>query len=369
MKGEEVKTRLTVTRLSGLERELGPNTPAAVVAIEACREAWHVHDVLTAWGHQVVLVDTTRVRALGIGVHGKKTDRVDVETLARAVVRGTLPRAHVLSPHRRELRLQLGVRRALVATRAEYITTVRGLCRAHGVRIPTCTAEHFVKHARETKKSEAVIQLCEPMLTMLERVEVQLAIVETKLEELCAKEPIIELLATAPGVSRIVAAAFVACVDEAKRFDRAHQLESYLGLVPCEDSSGDRRRLGHITKHGNAYVRALLVQAAWNILNRGADTDPLYAWAKALEQRRGKRIAVVAIARRLAGILWAMWRDGTFYDARLLGTSSAKGLRVQAQSAEDRADAMARVAEKMKRHMRRPRAVLKGEKTSVTHGA
>ena len=93
-----------------------PEQPPAVVAIEACREAWHVHDLLTSWGNEVVLVDTTRSRRLGIGQHGRKTDRIDAEVLALALERGGIPVAHLLSPHRRELRRWLGVRRALAET-------------------------------------------------------------------------------------------------------------------------------------------------------------------------------------------------------------------------------------------------------------
>ena len=125
-------------------------------------------------------------------------------------------------------------------------------------------------------------------------------------------EPVIERLTTAPGVGLIVASAFVSVVDDAKRFADAHQVESYLGLVPRENSSGGKRRLGSITKHGNGYMRALLVQSASSILRVGDPDDPLRRWGRTLVERRGRKIAVVAIARRLSGILWAMWkRDAT----------------------------------------------------------
>src|SRR6185295_5137273 len=115
-----------------------------------CREAWAVQDQLEAWGHEPVMLDTTRVRQLGIGQHKRKNDRIDAETMARALEIGRIPLAHVLSPHRRELRLQLGVRRTLVATHAEYITQIRGLARAHGKRLPTCDTENFLARLRET---------------------------------------------------------------------------------------------------------------------------------------------------------------------------------------------------------------------------
>ncbi len=103
-----VVQRGTVSSVESLVCLLGPEQPPARVAIEACREAWFVHDLLTSWGNMVMLVDTTRSRQLGIGQHGRKTDRVDAETLARAAERGGLSAVHVLSAARGELRRWLG---------------------------------------------------------------------------------------------------------------------------------------------------------------------------------------------------------------------------------------------------------------------
>lgn len=123
-----------------------------------------------------------------------------------------------------------------------------------------------------------------------------------------------------PRVGLIVAAAFVSVIDEAARFRSAHQVEAYLGLVPGEDSSGGRRKIGSITKQGNAYPRSMLLQAAWCVLRSRDVQDPLQLWGKAVAKRRGNRIGAVAVARRLTGVLWAMWRDGTVYDAALVRT-------------------------------------------------
>jgi transposase len=304
LKEGEVVKRATVVGLSGLSELLGPNTPAAKVVFEACREGWAVHDQLEQWGHEPLMLDTTRVRQLGIGQHKRKNDRIDAETMARALESGRIPLAHVLSPHRRELRLQLSVRRSLVATRAEYVTTIRGLARARGQHLPTCDTENFLKHLRRTPLDEQTRALSEPLAKMLEALNPQIALVEKKLEQLCAGEPVIRRLTTRPGVALIVAAAFVSVIDEAKRFRRAHEVESYVGLVPSEETSV-HRKLGAITKHGNSYLRALLVQSAHSVFRLRGD-DPLKSWGEAIEKRRGKRIAVIAVARRLVGILWAM---------------------------------------------------------------
>jgi transposase len=354
--GGRVIDRATVTSLASLEPRLGQQAPPARVAIEACREAWFVHARLTKWGNDVLLVDTTRSTKLGIGQHGRKTDRIDAEVMAHAVERGGIPLAHVLSPHRQELRRALGVRRALVETRAQYMTTIRGLVREQGELLRSCGSPQFVANARKAQLGADVRTTIEPLLATLEPLENQLVSVEQRLAELCSAEPVVSLLATAPGVGPIVAASFVSVIDDAHRFRNAHQVESYLGLVPSEDTTGGKRRLGSISKQGNSYLRSVLVEAAWSILRVPDRGDPLRLWAAAIAKRRGKSIAAIALARRLAGVLWAMWRDGTAYDPELVARTGARGLRVAVQSTEYRAAALDRAAAKLRRRMTPPKA-------------
>jgi transposase len=342
----QVVQRATVSAIETLSTLVGPEQPMATIAIEACREAWYVHDLLTSWGNRVVLVDTTRSKQLGIGQHGRKNDRIDAEVLARAVERGGIPLAHVLSPQRRELRRQLGVRRALVESRAQLVTTIRGLAREQGQKLPSCMTPHFARNVRKTRLADPLQLLLEPLLATLECLEVQLGKIEQELSRLCRSEPMIVRLCTTPGVGPIVAACFVAVIDDAKRFRHAHQVESYLGLVPSEESTGGRRRIGAITKKGNSYLRALLVQAAHTILRSSHKDDPLYQWGQAVVERRGKRIGVVAVARRLVGILWAIWRDGATYDPDVLQRRGSRGLRSNAQKIQSQAEALERVSRK-----------------------
>jgi len=108
---------------------------------------------------------------------------------------------------------------------------------------------------------------------------------------------------------------FRSALDEVTRFPSAHAVESYIGLVPGEHSSGERQRRTAITKAGPASLRWALVQAAWSAM-RTRKTDPMVRWAREVERRRGRFVAIVALARKLTGILFAIWRDGTVYDAR-----------------------------------------------------
>jgi transposase len=349
--------RAVLAGLSQLQRRLGPHSAPARVAFEACREGWHVAERLTAWGHEPVMVDTTRVKQLGIGQHGRKNDRIDAEVLATALVSGRIPQAHILSPARQKLRLELAVRRSLVATRAQYVTSIRGIVRARGGRIPGCRTYDFLDKVREVALDEPAQQLIEPLRASLEVLRRQIAEMDLRIEELCEEEPIIRRLMTVPCVSSVVAAAFVSVIDEAGRFRNAHQVESYLGLVPSEDTSGGRRRLGAISKAGNPYLRSLLVQASWTLL-RKKDGDPLTRWARQIARRRGARIAVVALARRLAGVLWAIWRDGTVYDPQRVALKSAEGVSRHAQEREFQAQALRAAADKAARRIRPARRAL-----------
>jgi transposase len=199
----------------------------------------------------------------------------------------------------------------------------------------------------------AVDALVRPLVRLIEQLDVELRAIDSKLITLTEAEPLFTQLMTAPGVGLIVATAFVSVIDDAHRFRRAHEVEAYLGLVPSEYSSGDVRRIGSITKHGNRYARMVLLEAAHSVLRMASSDDPLKKWADAVRARRGLQIASVAVARRLVGILWAMWRDNTVYEPASLATLSARGHRRHAQDLSMRAAALTRAAAKIQQRFRR----------------
>jgi transposase len=313
--------------------------------------------MLEGWGHTPVMVDTTRVKQLGIGHHGRKTDRIDAEKLALALKQGRIPQAHILSPERQQLRFHLSVRRMLVESRAQYVAAIREMVRAHGGRVATCATRDFLQKLNQTELDEQTLLYVAPLRSALEVLTRQAAETDLQLEELCRRETVIQRLMTVPGVGLMVAAAFVSVIDDAGRFRDAHQVESYLGLVPSEDSTGGRRRLGAISKAGNRYVRSLLVEAAWMVLRTRQD-DPLRRWARDVIRRRGYRIGIVALARRLAGVLWAVWRDGTVYEPQRVGQASAQGVTRHAQDLGVQAQALKLAGEKAARRSQRARRVL-----------
>jgi transposase len=349
--GKEVVDRATVKSLEELKSRLGPETETAVIAFEACREGWFVFDTLSGWGHDPRMLDTTRIRQMGVGQHGRKNDPIDAEAIARALAENRIKEAHVLSPARRHLRAQLSVRGALVEMRAQHVTMIRGLARAAGVLLPTCDPSNFASKIDGWALDEETRALVAPLVVMLRTLEPELARVEKTLSEIAEKDPVIQLCATVPGVGLIVAATFVSVLDEAKRFKNAHAVGAYLGLVPSESTTGgpNKRRLGSITKQGNGVARAMLIQAAWTIFRLRDENDPLKRWVTHVAQTRNKRVAVVGLARKLAGVLWAMWRDGTVYDPKEHGERAARGVQLAACQQLGRAQALQRAAAKLQR--------------------
>jgi transposase len=164
-----------------------------------------------------------------------------------------------------------------------------------------------------------------PLLAVFESINRQLVWVDTRLEYLAKSDEMVERLCTAPSVGPVTAAAFSSTVDDAHRFKSAHQVEAYFGLTPSEWSSGEKQCKGHITKAGNNRMRRLLVQVAVSILRlRSPRTEALRKWATGIAARRGKKIAIVALARRMAGVLFAMMRDRTCYFQAPLPEPSAQ---------------------------------------------
>jgi transposase len=359
-----VVARGTVADLDELADRVGPGSRPASIAFEACREAWHVHATVTQWGQTPLLIDTTRVRRIGVGQHGRKTDRLDAEAIAWAVERGQIPLAHLLSPQRQQLRVELLTRRGLMETRSQMITTVRGMVRGQGLRITPCDAERFLDKVEAAMLPESVKTLVEPLLAVVRVAHAQLCTLDERIEALCAKEPAIRLLSTVPGVGLLVAAMFVSVIDQARRFRSARQVASYLGLVPLEKTSGlPGQRLGAITKHGNGYARALLVQAAWALLQHGPASDPLACWGRALAKRRSKQVAAIAVARRIACTLWALWKRGVAYDPDHVAELSAAGLQRSADVIASQALSLQRQATKTKKRT----AFLRRRRAAVTH--
>jgi transposase len=313
-----VSERRIVTSRERFTAVLG-NCPRARIIVEASTESEWVAQHLESLGHEVVVADPNYAPMYATRARRVKTDKRDARALAEALKLGAYRRAHRVSPERRHIRAELAVREALVRTRTRYVSLAKALVRRDGLRVAASESHLVARRIAALDLSDTLAGELMPLFSVMAPINEQIDAADRRIGSLTDNDPEVALLTTAPSIGPITAAAIVATVDDITRFQSAHQFEAFLGLVPGERSSGEKRRVGHITKSGNSRVRYLLVEAAWRILrSKSEDTSALRTWALLIATRRGKRIAVVALARRLAGIVYAMWRDGSPYSSSKL---------------------------------------------------
>lgn len=321
-----IEERRILTSRDRFTAVLATYTPARIL-LESSTESEWVARHLEQLGHEVIVADPNFAPMYATRSRRTKTDRRDARTLMDACRLGAYRKAHRASDQRRHVRAELAVRDALVRTRTRFIALIKALLRRDGLRLNSTASHLFEQRITALYPSPQLTRELQPLLDLLAPLNAQIEAADQRLSALERTDPAIALLTTAPGIGPVTASAVVATIDDITRFHTAHQFEAYLGIVPGELSSGEKRHVGPITKAGNKRVRYLLVEAAWRILaSRQDDAAALRVWAQRIVIRRGKRIAAVALARRLAGILFAMWRDNRAYDARRIRTGRAHSL-------------------------------------------
>jgi transposase len=312
--GELVEQRIVTSR-DRFAAVLGGRAPARVL-LEASTESEWVARHLESLGHEVIVADPNFAPMYATRSRRVKTDRRDARTLAEACRLGAFRRAHRASDTQRQVRAELAVRDVLLRTRSRCIAVTKALLRGDGLRLPSGKAEHTERKLAALALPGDLAQSLAPLRAVWAPLAAELTAADDRLAARAQQDPVVARLMTAPSIGPVTALAFVATLDDVTRFRSAHQVEAYLGLTPREYSSGEQQRRGRISKTGNPRMRWLLVEAGWRIL-RTPDpaAAPLKAWAEGIALRRGRSIAAVAVARRLAGILYAMWRDGQDYRA------------------------------------------------------
>jgi transposase len=308
--GEILEQRI-LTRRERFAAVLG-KMPRARILLEASTESAWVARCLEELGHEVIVADPNFAPMYATRSRRVKTDRRDAQALMDACRLGAYRPIHRASEPQRRVRALLTARDNLVRTRVRQIQVMRALLRREGLRIRSGQTASFGERMAAVELPDWLGSIVAPLHAAMDEGNRQLLRVERALQQIVRGDPVVQRLCTAPGIGPLTATAFVSTLDQVERFSSAHQVEAYVGLVPCEFSSGERQQRGGLTKAGNTRLRWLLVEAAWSILrSRSSSTEGLRQWAERPALRRGRRIAVVALARRLAGILYAMWRDGT----------------------------------------------------------
>jgi transposase len=295
------------------------------ILIESSTESEWVAQHLESLGHDVIVADPNYAAMYGSRSRRVKTDKRDVAALAVACRRGIYRRAHRVSAAARTLRHTMRVRRHLVQMRTGLISVVRSTLRQHGLRLPSGSAEQVLPRLDRLALPTDLVTVLAPVRAVIEQLTTTLTAADAQIEARATADPMTQRLMTAPGVGPVVALTFQAVLDDPARFGGdAARASAFAGLVPREDSSAERQHKGHITKTGPSDLRTLLVQASWVIWRgRSAAGAALRTWAQVLAARRGRRIAIIALARRLTRILYAMWRDQTAFKTLTRGTIAA----------------------------------------------
>src|SRR5437660_5598667 len=260
------------------------------------------------WIGDAAEIRTKRVRK-------QKTDRQDAQLILRLLLEDRFPRIWVPSGENRDLRQRLWHRHRMVQARTRIMNQLQAVALNEGLR---CKKRLWRDKGREQLESFRLEPWAsrrrQELLELLDRLNPTIGALSQAIEQEVEKCPEAQRLRTHPGVGALTALAFVLIIGKPDRFPCGKQIASYLGLVPLEDSSGNRRRLGHITKQGNSLLRFLLVEAAQVTARILPEWRSKYCH---LTMRRGRKIAKIAMARKLAvRLYWMLRKEWAYVEVR-----------------------------------------------------
>jgi transposase len=285
---------------------------------EVCYEAscgyGHFHDLLRPLAARVVVAHPGQLRLIFRSKN--KNDRNDAERLAKLLYLGEAPAVHVPSLDVRTWRELINCRTQVIAKRTRAKNTLRALLRGAGVvppKNPGLWTKKGLAWLRQLDLPTASQQLRRDLL--LEEIEAlnrQVRRIEQELNRRAQQTPAVARLRSIPGVGIRTAEAVAAFLDDPHRFRHAKAVGRYFGLVPCQDQSGDKNRLGHITREGPPVVRQLVAEAAWQAVRRSPTVRAFFERTQRGDPQR-KKIALVATAHYLVRVMWALLKRGTVW--------------------------------------------------------
>ncbi len=245
-----------------------------------------------------------------------KTDRRDAQGIAHLLQMGWFSAVHCKSVPAQETRVLLTARKAIQKVLIQLELSVRGVLRNFGLKMGPVSKGRYDQRVRDLASGNAVLKAAiEPILRARAELRKELAGFGKMVRDQAKIDPICRLLMTMPGVGAVVALTVKGAIDDPARFRRSRDVGPWVGLTPGRNESGERSIVGAITKVGDAGLRAALYQAANVMLHHGGP-NWLKSWALRLAERRGKRRATVALARRIGVVLHRMWVDPVILRAR-----------------------------------------------------
>lgn len=312
--GEELAAGTVRTTASAIERVFAPYADARVVMETGTHSPWISRLVERLCAE----VDEANAREAGIIYkQDRKSDRTDAQRLARF---GRIDPDILRPVHHRSERAQVDLllirgRAELVPARTKLVNSARGLVKSTGVRLPPKGASSVGPSLLEGVPASLHAALT-PMLLAVEALTTQIRALDKQVDALAARYKETERLTQVTGVGNLTALTFVLTLEDWRRFQRSRDVGAFLGLVPRRDQSGATDKQLRITKSGDRLLRTLLVQCAHYVLGRNGPPCDLKAYGERISARGGsiaKRKAVVAVARKLATLLHALWRSGEVY--------------------------------------------------------
>lgn len=283
------------------------------VALETGNLAAWLAAGLRAEGFRVVVMEARQVKTTLSSLRNK-TDRNDARGIAQILRTGWYREVHVKSLESQRLKTLLAARKALLRRRLDLENEVRGLLKVYGTKLPAQLYHaRFDEMAREAVLLDpALAEALEPLLDARGYLYRAFLELDRRVKAIAQADPICQLLMSAPGVG-YVALTFKSAVDDPARFRRSKTVAAHFGLTPRRYQSGERDNPGRISKAGDAGVRTALFLAANTIMNGRGQSSPLRKFGARLSRSKGRRRAIVAVARKLAVVLHTMWTDGTMY--------------------------------------------------------
>lgn len=287
--------------------------PATEVVLEACGGSHYWGRVLTALGHRVRLIPPQYVKPF---VKRSKNDRIDAEAISEAAQRRSMRFVPVKSAEAQAEAMVLSVRTLLVKQQTQLVNALRGHADEFGVIAAKGTSQ--VEGLLERVAADpAVPAAAQAMLAELGAaiadVSGRIGVLDRKLAKLHQTNPVSQQLAEVPGIGPVSALTLALTVD-ARHFQSGRHFAAWLGLTPKQNSTGGKPRLGGISRQGNERLRQLLVLGATSVVRLAKPGHRCgTAWLLGLLQRRPRKVVAVALANKMARVVWAMMTSGEAY--------------------------------------------------------
>jgi transposase len=278
--------------------------------VEASPMAEWVASILESLGHEVVLIDVRKAK--GVIRTKKKTDRLDARNLARMGRTGWYTKVHRKSAEARATRTFLVARHGLVQTAMAQNSRIRGLLRAQGLKLGEVKESEYASRVEELARSKSpdLWRMLDPLVAVRAQAMRSARQMERELLRQSRQDQVRKRLMTVPGVGALVATAYVATIDDPRRFSSSGRVGAYAGLAPSVTQSGEVDHHGHVTREGDGLLRSYLVEASHVLLTRKRGSCDLKRWGLKLARKKGMGKARVAVARKLAALLHHLWVTG-----------------------------------------------------------